>query len=117
MLLLGGEAVPLHRLGVVLRHASASFQHGAETELGLRMALLGGEAVPFRSLGRILRHAPPGLGRGAEIVPASRMVLLGRTTVQPHRLSVVLGHATAVGIHPAETELRIRSASYGELVQ
>ena len=41
MALLGGLAVPLHRLGVILRHALAVGVH--ETQAGLRrgMALLG----------------------------------------------------------------------------
>ena len=44
--LLGGEAVPPHRLGVVLGHALAVGVHDPEVELRGGVTLLGGEAVP-----------------------------------------------------------------------
>ena len=54
--LLGAEAVPPHRLGVVLGHALAVGVH--EPEIGLRggVALLGGKAEPPHRLGVVLGH-------------------------------------------------------------
>ena len=54
--LLGSEAVPPHRLGVVLGHTLAVGVH--ESEVGLRggVALRGGEAVPPHRLGVVLGH-------------------------------------------------------------
>ena len=46
MTLLGGAAVPLHRLGMVLRYALALGVHEAEIELGAGIALLS-QRAPF----------------------------------------------------------------------
>lgn len=40
--LFSGQLIPLHRRGVVLRHAFAIAVHEAEVELHLRCALLSG---------------------------------------------------------------------------
>ena len=55
--LIGGEAIPLQGLGVVLRHALAIVVHEAEIVLRAGVALVGGEAIPFQRLGVVLRHA------------------------------------------------------------
>ena len=52
-----GEAVPPHRLGVVLGHALAVVVHDPEIELRGGGALLGSEAVPPHRLGVVLGHA------------------------------------------------------------
>ena len=54
--LLGSEAVPPHRLGVVLGHTLAVGVH--DPEIGLRggVTLLGSEAVPPHRLGVVLGH-------------------------------------------------------------
>ena len=54
--LLGAEAVPPHRLGVVLGHARAVGVHDPEVELRGGVTLLGGEAVPPHRLGGVLGH-------------------------------------------------------------
>ncbi len=53
--LLGGLAVPLDRLGIVLCNAQALGIHGTEVGLGLGYALLGCFAVPPHRFGVVLR--------------------------------------------------------------
>ncbi len=48
--LFGSAAIPLHCLGIVLRHALADGVHDAEVVLRGGMALLGGAAIPFHGL-------------------------------------------------------------------
>ena len=60
MILLGGLAIPLHRLRLILRHALAIGVADAQIELSRRIILLGGFAIPLHRLHFILRHA---LGR------------------------------------------------------
>jgi hypothetical protein len=55
--LLGRLAVPLHRFGFVLRHASALLVHEAEEGLPFCVSLIGRLAVALSGLGVVPRHA------------------------------------------------------------
>src|SRR5262245_21355601 len=55
--LLGSSAIPLDRLGVVLRHPQAPLIHVANSVLGIRVLLFGGLARPAESFGIVLRYA------------------------------------------------------------
>ena len=76
MTLLGGAAIPLRGLGVVLGHAFALAVHGAEVVLGVSMTLLGGHPVPLHRLGVVPRHALPLDVHVAETIPGIGIALL-----------------------------------------
>ena len=48
-------AIPLHRLGIVLRYALAAGVYQAEEELGFGVALVSRLAIPLHRLGVVLR--------------------------------------------------------------
>ena len=48
--LLGGLAIPLHRLSIVFRHALAIVVHGAQVELRMDVTLLSRFAIPLHRL-------------------------------------------------------------------
>ena len=56
-ILLGGLAIPLYRLGVVLREALSVLVHEAKFDLGFGIPLLCGQAIPLRSFVVVLRDA------------------------------------------------------------
>ena len=58
MPLLGGFAIPLHRLGVVLRDTPAFVIHEAEVVLGISISLIRRLAIPLHRLGVVLRDTP-----------------------------------------------------------
>ena len=87
--LVGGLAIPLDGLGVILGHALAVGVHAPEVELGLGVSLVGGLAVPLDGLGVILGHSQavgvhepeevlgggiPLLGEGAPLSKRRRVV-------------------------------------------
>ena len=55
--LVGGLAIPLHSLGVVLRYTLSVGVHDTEVVLRLSVPLIGGPAKPLQSLGVVLRNA------------------------------------------------------------
>ena len=77
MALLGGEAVPADRLGVVLGDPLAFGVHDPEIGLSEGIALLGGEAVPADRLGVVLEDPLAVAIHDSEIVLSKGVTLLG----------------------------------------
>ena len=117
MALLGGEAEPPHRLGVVLGHTLAVGVLDPEVELRAGGALLGGEADPPHRLGVVLGHALAVVVHDPEVELRGGVTLLGGEAVPPHRLGVVLGHALAVVVHDPEIGLRGGVALLGVVLE
>ena len=92
------EAIPLQRLGGVLRHPLAIGVHDAEIELRDGDALVSCEAKPLQRLGVVLRHAPTLAVHEAEIVLRAGDTLVGKRTHKPQRGSVVAPVICSVSI-------------------
>ncbi len=87
--LLGGEAIPARRLGVVLRHAAAFPVHHPEREARGGVALVGGKPKPLRRFGVVLRDAAAAVIGGADDRLGARLAGLGERARKLQRLGVV----------------------------
>ncbi len=70
--LICGLAIPLHRLDVILSHASARFIHLGKVELGIGVALICGLAIPLQRLNVVLGHS-----QGLAVHKAENVLRLG----------------------------------------
>ena len=105
--LLGGQAVPLHGLLVVLGNTLAVVVLDPEAELGVGLPLLGRQAVPFRGLLVVLGNTLSVEVPAPEEELGVGVSLLGRQAVPPHGLLVVLGYALAGEVPAPEEELSV----------
>ncbi len=94
---LGGKAIPLHGIRIVLGNAPAVVVHDAEVVLGWGVTLLGGQTIPPYRLGIVLRYARAVVVHDAEVVLGSSIALLDQRQPLPVRRGIVL---PLVGIHP-----------------
>ena len=78
MPLIGGQAVPAHRLGVIFRHTLAVVVHQTEEVLGVGVPLIGGQPVPARRLGVIFRHTLAVVVHQTEVVLGVGVPLIGQ---------------------------------------
>ena len=92
MALIGGEAVPFHCLGVILRHATSEQIHAAEVVLSRGVALLSGKAVPLRCLGIVLRNTNTLLIHIAEDELSRGVTLIGKRSILPQGGGIIPTH-------------------------
>ena len=57
MTLVGGQTVPAHSFGIVLRYALTEVVHETEVVLGTSVTLFGGQPEPFHGFGIVLEDA------------------------------------------------------------
>ena len=86
----GRLPVPLHGLGIVLRHAPALGVHGAEVVLGAGVTLLCGLAEPLRPFNKVLWHALANVVHDAEEELGVPIAPLSKRTRLTQRSRVVV---------------------------